>query len=190
MQRGNRRHLLCWSALAAAVLCAGLLSYATRPDGSGDAVRAPRLHVVQAGDPAKLDRTLRAAGLLDAIKSGALQAVPRVGPETPMHEALLEMTSKRLGFTGVFDSEGLLVGVLTDGDLRRGLGRAGDFLERRAREMMTVEPKAVPMGTLGVQALRLMEEHAITSLFVLESKCSARVVGAVHIHDLVKAGLQ
>ena len=79
MQRANRRHLLCWSALAAAVLCAGLLSYATRPVGPGDAVRAPRLHAVQAGDPAKLDRTLRAAGLLDAVKSGSLHAVSRVG---------------------------------------------------------------------------------------------------------------
>jgi arabinose-5-phosphate isomerase len=118
------------------------------------------------------------------------QAVPRVAPDTPMRQVLIEMTSKRLGFTGVFEAGGPLVGVVTDGDLRRGLERAEDFLGRPVREVMSPEPKAVPVGTLAVDALRFMEEHEITNLFVFDSPCSGRVAGVLHIHDLVKAGLR
>lgn len=118
------------------------------------------------------------------------EAVPRVKQSTPMREALFEMTSKRLGVTGVFDDDGLLLGVLTDGDLRRALERGGDFQNRTVDEVMSLQPKAVPVGTLAVDALRLMERHAITSLFVLDPPESRRVVGVVHIHDLVKAGLR
>ena len=116
--------------------------------------------------------------------------VPRVGLEAPMGQVLLEMTSKRLGLTGVFDPDGLLRGVITDGDLRRGLERREDFLRLPAREVMTASPKAVPRGTLAVDALRVMERHAITALFVVEAEGSRRVCGVVHIHDLVKAGLR
>ncbi len=117
-------------------------------------------------------------------------AVPRVALDAPMGQVLLEMTSKRLGLTGVFDADGLLCGVITDGDLRRGLERREDFLRLPAREVMTVSPKAVPLGTLAVDALRVMERHAITALFVVEAEGSRRVCGVVHIHDLVKAGLR
>ncbi len=117
-------------------------------------------------------------------------AVPRVGLDAPMGQVLLEMTSKRLGLTGVFDPDGLLCGVITDGDLRRGLERREDFLRLSAREVMTVSPKAVARGTLAVDALRVMERHAITALFVVDAEGSRRVCGVVHIHDLVKAGLR
>ncbi len=117
-------------------------------------------------------------------------AVPRVGLDAPMGQVLLEMTSKRLGLTGVFDPDGLLCGVITDGDLRRGLERREDFLRLSAREVMTVSPKAVAKGTLAVDALRVMERHAITALFVVDAEGSRRVCGVVHIHDLVKAGLR
>ncbi len=117
-------------------------------------------------------------------------AVPRVGLDAPMGQVLLEMTSKRLGLTGVFDPGGLLCGVITDGDLRRGLERREDFLRLSAREVMTVSPKAVARGTLAVDALRVMERHAITALFVVDAEGSRRVCGVVHIHDLVKAGLR
>lgn len=117
------------------------------------------------------------------------QDVPRVGPSTPMRDVLIEMTSKRLGFTGVFDGE-RLIGVITDGDLRRGFGDDDEFLERFAGETMHDEPKIVREGTLAVDALRTMERYAITSLFVVDGGDDSRVKGVVHIHDLVKAGLR
>ncbi|RMG87504.1 MAG: KpsF/GutQ family sugar-phosphate isomerase [Candidatus Dadabacteria bacterium] len=117
-------------------------------------------------------------------------AVPRVGAQAPMPEVLVEMTSKRLGLTGVFDPEGRLLGVVTDGDLRRGLEQIPGFLGKRAREVMTPNPKRVPSGTLAIDALRTMERHAITALFVTEPDDPDRVRGVVHIHDLVKAGLR
>ena len=118
------------------------------------------------------------------------EAIPRVGLDTPMREVLLEMTGKRLGFTGVFDADGLLAGVITDGDLRRGLERHPEFLELPAGRVMTPSPKSVPRGTLAVDALRTMEQHAITNLFVVDAPGSRRVCGVIHIHDLVKAGLR
>ncbi len=114
--------------------------------------------------------------------------VPRVGVDTPMREAVLEMTSKRLGLTGVFDGSGALVGVVTDGDLRRWIEKRGDLLAQPAGEVMTRAPKTVAADTPAVDALRRMETHAITSLFVVGA--SGAVEGVVHIHDLVKAGLR
>ncbi len=114
--------------------------------------------------------------------------VPRVGVDTPMREAVLEMTSKRLGMTGVFDRAGGLVGVVTDGDLRRWIEKRGDLLDLPAGEVMTRGPKTVAADTPAVEALRRMEAHAITSLFVVGA--SGAVEGVVHIHDLVKAGLR
>jgi arabinose-5-phosphate isomerase len=116
--------------------------------------------------------------------------VPRVGVDTPMRDTLLTMTSKRLGLAGAFDGAGLLVGVITDGDLRRALERGGDLLGSRTGDVMTRDPKTVPASLLAVEALRLMEEFAITSLFVVDAEGSRRAVGVIHIHDLVKAGLR
>ncbi len=118
------------------------------------------------------------------------EAVPRVDVAAAMPEVLLEMTSKRLGLAGVFDPEGRLVGVITDGDLRRGLEQGPEFLEKGAGEVMTPDPKRVARGTLAVEALRTMERFAITALFVTEPDDPDRVCGVVHIHDLVKAGLR
>ncbi len=117
-------------------------------------------------------------------------AVPRVGLETPLRSAILEMTSKRLGLTGVFDGEGRLAGVITDGDLRRGLEQRADLLELTAAQAMTPDPKRIPRGTLAVDALRTMEAYAITTLFVVAAEGSREVAGVIHIHDLVKAGLR
>lgn len=117
-------------------------------------------------------------------------AIPRVRLETPMRQALFEITGKGLGFTGVFDEEDRLAGILTDGDLRRLIERVDRFLELPAQEAMTPNPKRVPTGTLAVEALRLMERHAITSLFVTDVRDEGKVSGVVHIHDLVRAGLR
>ena len=118
------------------------------------------------------------------------EAVPRIAADTPMRDALLEMTSKRLGITGVFDAAGALVGAITDGDLRRALESDGDLLQRSCRAVMTPSPKTVSGSSLAVDALRLMEQFAITTLFVVDGEATGQVVGIIHIHDLVKAGLR
>jgi arabinose-5-phosphate isomerase len=114
--------------------------------------------------------------------------LPLVQDITSVKEALFEITSKRLGVTGVVDAEGKLVGVITDGDLRRGLHRRGDILALQAKDIMTSNPKTIPADTLATEAVAVMERFAITSLFVLEGG-NKRPRGIVHLHDLVKAGL-
>jgi arabinose-5-phosphate isomerase len=119
--------------------------------------------------------------------------VPLVGEETLMKEAILVITSKRLGITGVTDKRGDLVGVITDGDLRRGLQTHGDrILSKRAKEIMTLKPRSIEKDALASQALATMEENVprpITSLFVVEKPADKTPIGILHIHDLLKAGI-
>jgi arabinose-5-phosphate isomerase len=117
------------------------------------------------------------------------EALPLVHGEVPMREAIFEITSKKLGCTGVVDECGSLIGVVTDGDLRRALERGVDFMERPARELMTKSPKRILAGDLAAKALQRMEEYSITSLFVFGSSDSNQPVGIVHLHDLLKAGI-
>ena len=118
--------------------------------------------------------------------------LPLVGEDTPMKEALFEITSKRLGVTGVTDRHGDLVGIITDGDLRRGLQTHGDgIFSKRAAEIMTRQPRTIEKDLLAAQALATMEENLprpITSLFVLE-RGHARPIGVIHLHDILKAGI-
>jgi len=115
-------------------------------------------------------------------------AVPAVSVETSMKDAILEITSKRLGVTGVYDDKGHLAGIITDGDLRRAIERYDDsLLARKAGEVMTPRPKTVRRDALAAYALKIMEDFSITSLFVVEDEDSARPVGIIHIHDLLKA---
>ncbi len=115
--------------------------------------------------------------------------LPLVHEETPMKETLLEITSKRLGVTGVLDGRGDLVGVITDGDLRRGLESKGDiFFRLKAKELMSHNPKTIPADALAARAVGLMEQNSITSLFILEDG-GHRPMGVVHLHDLLKAGI-
>ena len=115
------------------------------------------------------------------------EAVPLVVPETPMHQALLVMTEKRFGCLGVTDPEGRLLGVVTDGDLRRHMGP--DLLARPVAEIMTRAPRHIGPEALAVEALALMNTPArpVTSLFVLDP--TSRPVGILHIHDLLRAGV-
>jgi arabinose-5-phosphate isomerase len=119
--------------------------------------------------------------------------VPIVGKETPMTEAIFVITSKRLGVTGVTDDEGNLVGIVTDGDLRRGLQAYGaGFLKLRADEVMTHQPRCIEKAALAAEALVAMETNIprpITSLFVVDQTGATVPVGIVHIHDLLKAGI-
>lgn len=114
--------------------------------------------------------------------------LPVVREQTPMKEALLEITSKRLGVTGVVNGHGDLVGVITDGDLRRGLERKGDIFHLKAKDLMTRDPKTIPADALAARAVAVMEEHSITSLFILEDS-GRRPKGVVHLHDCLKAGI-
>ncbi len=114
--------------------------------------------------------------------------VPLVSEETPIKEALLEITSKRLGVTGVIDGQGNLAGVITDGDLRRGLESKGDIFDLKAKDLMGRNPKTISADALAVHAVEVMEEYSITSLFILENG-RRRPLGIVHLHDLLKAGI-
>lgn len=122
----------------------------------------------------------------DLMHRGA--ELPVVYEETPMKETLLEITSKRLGVTGVVDDRGDLVGVITDGDLRRGLESKGDIRHFKAKDLMTRSPKTIAGDALAARAVAVMEEHSITSLFVLQDG-GRRPTGIVHLHDLLKAGI-
>ena len=123
----------------------------------------------------------------DMMHSG--NAVPLVRLETPMREALFEITSKGLGCTGVTAVDGTLAGVITDGDLRRALEKGTDFMEKSAGQMMTASPKRILVSDLAAKGLQKMEQFSITTLFVFDSPESSIPVGILHLHDLLKSGL-
>jgi arabinose-5-phosphate isomerase len=119
----------------------------------------------------------------DVLRSGA--EAPRVAPETPMQEVLFEMTRKRLGMTTVQDAAGHLVGVVSDGDLRRQMERHGHaVLDRTAAQCMTADPVTIHRRELATEALNVMENRKITSLVVVGE--GRLVEGVVHLHDLWK----
>jgi arabinose-5-phosphate isomerase len=122
----------------------------------------------------------------DLMKMG--DEIPLVREETPMKEALFEITSKRLGVTGVVDGEGRLVGVITDGVLRRGLEKKGDIFGLKAAELMTRGPRAIAAEMLAAEAVAVMEQFPITSLFILDQQ-SKKPIGVIHLHDIIKAGV-
>ena len=123
-------------------------------------------------------------------KGSELPLVPR---DAAMSQVLLEMTSKRFGCAGVVDVTGGLLGVITDGDLRRHM--QGDLLKQRAHEVMTTHPRLVRAGALGGEALRLMNqnEKPVTCLFVVADEdvatAAPKPVGIVHVHDCLRAGV-
>ncbi|MCX7960800.1 MAG: KpsF/GutQ family sugar-phosphate isomerase [Burkholderiales bacterium] len=119
----------------------------------------------------------------DVMRTG--EAVPRVGPGATLVEAILEITKKGMGMTTVVDRDGRLLGLFTDGDLRRALERAVDLHATRIESVMTREPRTIRPEALAVEAVELMESHRITQLPVLDA--SGRVVGALNIHDLFRA---
>ncbi len=112
------------------------------------------------------------------------EAAPFLPAETPMAETLIEMTRKSFGCVGLTDGDGRLIGIITDGDLRRNMD--GGLLRQRAREVMTPDPRSVEPDILAAEALGVMNERAITSLFVV---ADGAPVGIVHIHDCLRAGL-
>ncbi|KGM54536.1 D-arabinose 5-phosphate isomerase [Lysobacter daejeonensis GH1-9] len=112
--------------------------------------------------------------------------VPAVGPDATVSEALVEMSRKRLGMTAVVDAERRLLGLYTDGDLRRSLDDADvDLRTTPIARVMTKAPRTIDAGALAVEAAQLMEAHKISGLLVVDAE--QRVVGALNIHDLLRA---
>jgi len=117
--------------------------------------------------------------------------IPFVNVNTILKDALLIISEKGLGVTGVLDGDDKLVGIITDGDIRRGLEKGGNnVFDLTAGDLMSKNPKTIPIETLAIVALELMEKHNITSLFVYSSPDLIKPDGIVHIHDILKTGVQ
>jgi arabinose-5-phosphate isomerase len=114
-------------------------------------------------------------------------AVPRVRSDVPLRDAIMEMTTKRLGCTCVVRPDGTLEGIITDGDLRRLLQRTSDVTNTTAGMAMTRDPKTTRQGSLAVVVLQEMETYKITQIVVVDRHLHP--VGVVHLHELVNAGL-
>jgi arabinose-5-phosphate isomerase len=121
----------------------------------------------------------------DIMHSG--NEIPKVAEDTGIKEVILEMTSKRLGTTTVVNQKGELVGIFTDGDLRRVVERTDNIFSLKAKQVMSKNPKTISADELAVKALNLMESYSITSLVITNGK--KEPVGIVHLHDILKAGV-
>ena len=115
--------------------------------------------------------------------------IPTVKMNTPLKDALYEISSKKLGITGIVDECGTLLGVFTDGDLRRTIEQGIEVLNKPICEIMGGKPKRILRTNLAAKALQRMEEYKITSLFVFETEEDQIPVGIIHLHDLLKAGV-
>ncbi len=118
----------------------------------------------------------------DLMHAGA--ELPLVAADAVMKDVLLVITAKRFGCAGVVQKDGTLVGIVTDGDLRRHM--QPQLLEKKASEVMTANPKFIRPDALAVEALSIMNEKSITSLFVVDG---GKPVGILHIHDCLRAGI-
>ena len=127
----------------------------------------------------KLGAMLRTVGDL----MHGLDELPLVEAHAPMDQALLIMSEKRFGAVGVIDADGVLIGLITDGDLRRHMD---GLMSKTSGEVMTSHPRTVEPTTLAAEALKLMNEASITVLFVVDD---GRPVGILHVHDLLRAGV-
>ena len=114
-------------------------------------------------------------------------AIPRVGIDTPLTDALMEMTRKGLGMTAVVDAQGKLAGVFTDGDLRRTIDHKIDLHDATVRDVMTAGCKTVHPGMLAAEALQIMESTKINALPVVNG--DNELVGALNMHDMLRAGV-
>jgi arabinose-5-phosphate isomerase len=111
--------------------------------------------------------------------------VPKIGPGADIRQVIMEISARRLGATAVLE-DGKMLGIITDGDLRRMLEKNESISGIRAKDIMTVNPKTIQAGNLVVEALALMRKHNITQLPVMEDD---RYVGVIHLHDILKEGI-
>ncbi|MFO0753937.1 MAG: KpsF/GutQ family sugar-phosphate isomerase [Thermodesulfovibrionales bacterium] len=115
-------------------------------------------------------------------------SLPLVGPDSSMTGAVIEISSKRLGMTVVIDADRTLLGIITDGDVRRGIEKWGkDFFDMKAGEVMTQHPRTIGGDELAAKALAVMEERSITALVVPDSE--GRAEGVIHLHDILRQGI-
>jgi arabinose-5-phosphate isomerase len=121
----------------------------------------------------------------DVMRSG--EQLPAVKADTPFRDGLLEMSRKGLGMTAIVDDQLRVLGILTDGDLRRALDRDGDLRNRRMQDVMTPNPKTIKADMLAAEAVRLMETSRITQLLVVDDRNV--LIGALNVHDLLRAGV-
>jgi arabinose-5-phosphate isomerase len=115
------------------------------------------------------------------------EALPVVQLHAAMRDVIYEMSRKKLGMTSVVEKDGRLAGIITDGDLRRKMSTTPNILDLAARDVMTPNPVALPLSTLAVEALAVMEQRKITSIVVIDA--DRRVEGVVHLHDLWRTGM-
>ena len=118
------------------------------------------------------------------MRSG--DALPRVGPDASFTVTLREMTGKGLGFTAIVDDAGCVLGIFTDGDLRRLIERGADLRALIARDVMHAKPRHIRADALAVEAADLMEQHRITSVLVVDDD-DKRLVGTLNSNDLMRA---
>lgn len=116
------------------------------------------------------------------------ERVPKVKENTSLKDVIIEITSKRLGTTSVVNDQGILTGIITDGDLRRLLEKTMEIKNLRAIDVMTKNPKVIKQEFLASYALQQMENYKITSLIVIDD--DHRPIGIIHLHDLINLGLQ
>jgi arabinose-5-phosphate isomerase len=121
----------------------------------------------------------------DIMRRG--DALPRVRPDTLLSDALLEMTRTGLGLTAIIDDQQRVIGVFSDGDLRRALDRRVDVHRATMREVMTAGGRSIGPRELAAAAAQLMERHRITALLVTDAE--RRLIGALNVHDLLRAGV-
>ncbi|MEE9275784.1 MAG: CBS domain-containing protein, partial [bacterium] len=131
-----------------------------------------------------LGRRLRRVG--DLMSTG--DAAPKVEEGAPLREVVREIGDKRLGMTCVVDAGGELLGVVTDGDLRRALERPEGIGGNSAGDLMTRSPKTIGPNEMAAAALQMMEASAITSLIVVGAD-NGRIEGVIHLHHLLRAGV-
>lgn len=113
--------------------------------------------------------------------------LPIVKEDTGFKEIVLEISSKKLGVTSVLGCAGRVSGIITDGDLRRAMERFDNPMEFKARDIMTTNPKIVDKQELAAKALQIMEKYSITSLLIVDQ--DYYLIGLIHLHDLLKAGI-
>jgi arabinose-5-phosphate isomerase len=113
--------------------------------------------------------------------------VPIISQNAKLKEALVRMTEKKLGMTTIVNEAGELIGVFTDGDVRRAFDNNADIHQTQIIEVMSKNPKTISNDLLAAEALTIMETYKITSLVVIDHK--TRPVGIIHIHDILRAGV-
>ena len=121
----------------------------------------------------------------DLMHSG--EDIPRIKEDADIYQVLKEISQKRLGMTLVVGGQDQLLGIITDGDLRRLIEKQKDISQACAKDMMGGKPKTITRDTLATKAVRVMQDHAITSLAVISD--DQKIEGVIHLHDILKAGI-